>query len=76
MDVFHNFRLNHADKNHNPRKGTETVFEQRFIEIIKCDKNHNPRKGTETVASQSTNRRIMIGDKNHNPRKGTETSTM
>ena len=36
-------------KNHNPRKGTETVI----IFIMKIGliiiKNHNPRKGTETI---------------------------
>ena len=37
------------DKNHNPRKGTETrPF--KFLDVHESveDKNHNPRKGTET----------------------------
>ena len=38
-----------ADKNHNPRKGTETIL--RSCCTTACqDKNHNPRKGTETSA--------------------------
>ena len=43
-----------ADKNHNPRKGTETVclpvFHRRAVQ---ADKNHNPRKGTETTVIKS-----------------------
>ena len=39
------------DKNHNPRKGTETCqnFCASVLEL--SDKNHNPRKGTETHCS-------------------------
>ena len=39
----------HKDKNHNPRKGTET-YPLPFITASRMtvDKNHNPRKGTET----------------------------
>ena len=38
-----------ADKNHNPRKGTETVSSSRLMILsLIVDKNHNPRKGTET----------------------------
>ena len=38
-----------SDKNHNPRKGTETVVKCRmFVHTRIVDKNHNPRKGTET----------------------------
>lgn len=33
-----------ADKNHNPRKGTETI-------VLGQDKNHNPRKGTDKKSS-------------------------
>ena len=37
------------DKNHNPRKGTETYQTNRRLSLLAClDKNHNPRKGTET----------------------------
>ena len=37
------------DKNHNPRKGTETIPQEFIDEIfLPFDKNHNPRKGTET----------------------------
>ena len=41
-----------ADKNHNPRKGTETMSFTGGNEIF-CtfDKNHNPRKGTETSSA-------------------------
>ena len=39
------------DKNHNPRKGTETLFNIFFIYFFLIDKNHNPRKGTETCHS-------------------------
>ena len=35
-------------KNHNPRKGTETVSLRDFIQMQNKIKNHNPRKGTET----------------------------
>ena len=38
-----------ADKNHNPRKGTETaVIAGTAVFFFEVDKNHNPRKGTET----------------------------
>ena len=38
-----------CDKNHNPRKGTETFFALCYIHALQIiDKNHNPRKGTET----------------------------
>ena len=37
------------DKNHNPRKGTETACDRAaFLQVCGRDKNHNPRKGTET----------------------------
>ena len=36
------------DKNHNPRKGTETFYWQKAMQSMESDKNHNPRKGTET----------------------------
>ena len=41
-----------ADKNHNPRKGTET-YAERYVNdgFSGGDKNHNPRKGTETLCS-------------------------
>ena len=39
-----------TDKNHNPRKGTETAMASHaFVLELRIDKNHNPRKGTETV---------------------------
>ena len=38
-----------ADKNHNPRKGTETIIFRHMCRKTKFDKNHNPRKGTETL---------------------------
>ena len=34
--------------NHNPRKGTETIFNQLSSGYTIAVKNHNPRKGTET----------------------------
>ena len=35
------------DKNHNPRKGTETLYVYDFfVSKFNTDKNHNPRKGT------------------------------
>ena len=40
-----------VDKNHNPRKGTETVFFDNLKMDARFDKNHNPRKGTETFSS-------------------------
>ena len=49
FDGFIKAFIKGADKNHNPRKGTET-----FGVLLTClvlpviDKNHNPRKGTET----------------------------
>ena len=42
-----------ADKNHNPRKGTETCDKTNTFHFFrKVDKNHNPRKGTETDNSR------------------------
>ena len=40
-----------ADKNHNPRKGTETETSLVKEKEILLDKNHNPRKGTETLSA-------------------------
>ena len=37
------------DKNHNPRKGTETRWSNHRQYGYCSDKNHNPRKGTETT---------------------------
>ena len=37
-----------TDKNHNPRKGTETGQYPKGNVPWNKDKNHNPRKGTET----------------------------
>ena len=37
------------DKNHNPRKGTETPTFYDVMRHVLSDKNHNPRKGTETA---------------------------
>ena len=45
------FRMNDDDKNHNPRKGTETSSSAVILYEEGHDKNHNPRKGTETLAS-------------------------
>ena len=64
------------DKNHNPRKGTETSWVlhiYRFSVSWVKDKNHNPRKGTETSQALPLLYVLMQCDKNHNPRKGTET---
>ena len=38
-----------ADKNHNPRKGTEILTLSYYHSSLIFDKNHNPRKGTETL---------------------------
>ena len=35
-------------KNHNPRKGTETLYSKLIATPGYTIKNHNPRKGTET----------------------------
>ena len=40
-----------ADKNHNPRKGTDSKFSQPSSRrYFFADKNHNPRKGTDSLA--------------------------
>ena len=50
FDGFIKAFIKGADKNHNPRKGTETIL--RSCCTTACqDKNHNPRKGTETCSS-------------------------
>ena len=48
FDGFIKAFIKGADKNHNPRKGTETVKRCSWEELVRADKNHNPRKGTET----------------------------
>ena len=48
FDGFIKAFIKGADKNHNPRKGTETVLSFSLITCYHVDKNHNPRKGTET----------------------------
>ena len=61
-----------ADKNHNPCKGTETIFIFILLRLLtERDKNHNPRKGTETASRRHLDKSLLISDKNHNPRKGT-----
>ena len=61
-------------KNHNPRKGTETLGNgNRFLKKRTGIKNHNPRKGTETVLYSIACHPLVILIKKHNPRKGTET---
>ena len=60
------------DKNHNPRKGTETITEIHRTLTFCVDKNHNPRKGTETPSFFNSVMYRSWLDKNHNPRKGTE----
>ena len=62
-----------ADKNHNPRKGTETPAGEHRQSRQRRDKNHNPRKGTETFQDGFFDFGNFLFDKNHNPRKGTET---
>ena len=51
FDGFIKAFIKGADKNHNPRKGTETALLRPYIRHNRrCrDKNHNPRKGTETT---------------------------
>ena len=49
-----------SDKNHNPRKGTETYELNILIEKLDTDKNHNPRKGTETFTE--VNNAIFVTD--------------
>ena len=68
-------KLIRPDKNHNPRKGTETSWN--FFSSLhdSIDKNHNPRKGTETCVVLNSSHYAVSCDKNHNPRKGTETHT-
>ena len=74
FDGFIKAFIKGADKNHNPRKGTETYFHATHIlSAVDYDKNHNPRKGTETHSLLMNLKRLTAGDKNHNPRKGTET---
>ena len=49
FDGFIKAFIKGADKNHNPRKGTETEKRLSIMRKMTRDKNHNPRKGTETV---------------------------
>ena len=49
FDGFIKAFIKGADKNHNPRKGTETSTGRRESVMKTTDKNHNPRKGTETT---------------------------
>ncbi len=57
FDGFIKAFIKGADKNHNPRKGTETTSTlARPVFLGLGDKNHNPRKGTETLPSGSCNR--------------------
>ena len=74
FDGFIKAFIKGADKNHNPRKGTETLHVTMFFNVCQApDKNHNPRKGTETTSSKTARSNSTYVDKNHNPRKGTET---
>ena len=49
FDGFIKAFIKGADKNHNPRKGTETDVILVESPTYLGDKNHNPRKGTETI---------------------------
>ena len=40
-----------ADKNHNPRKGTDAITRITSYFFMVFDKNHNPRKGTDAFCS-------------------------
>ena len=52
FDGFIKAFIKGADKNHNPRKGTETMYDLLILKSRPAaDKNHNPRKGTETVST-------------------------
>ena len=77
FDGFIKAFIKGADKNHNPRKGTETFcsfhvvslpFPFRIRTII-------PARGRKLRLS-STFLNFFKCDKNHNPRKGTETSVL
>ena len=46
FDGFIKAFIKGADKNHNPRKGTEMTLSMKMMRTY-SDKNHNPRKGTE-----------------------------
>ena len=48
FDGFIKAFIKGADKNHNPRKGTESPIILKCYFFIFIDKNHNPRKGTES----------------------------
>ena len=49
-------------KNHNPRKGTEITFSQRYSQMncLLSIKNHNPRKGTEMTIERYENNKTII----------------
>ena len=52
FDGFIKAFIKGADKNHNPRKGTEiAVIVLRKKNPNQVDKNHNPRKGTEICST-------------------------
>ena len=52
FDGFIKPSIKGADKNHNPRKGTDAwaIFEVED-NVHNLDKNHNPRKGTDAFCS-------------------------
>ena len=72
FDGFIKAFIKGADKNHNPRKGTETNPESEEFSIrTDMIRTIIPARGRKLCLVKVI--RGKIGDKNHNPRKGTET---
>ena len=57
---------------HEPRKGTETSFQERLLHILAGFQNTNPERGRK-LAPRRELRRLLVGISEHEPRKGTET---
>ena len=74
FDGFIKAFIKGADKNHNPRKGTETFFERDINGWHFQIRTIIPARGRKPGGSVQEVVNVVKKDKNHNPRKGTETS--
>ena len=62
------------DKNHNPRKGTETSpIKMEELEALTAIRTIIPARGRKLTGLIALVSQWKQRDKNHNPRKGTET---
>ena len=77
FDGFIKAFIKGADKNHNPRKGTETDFVHDKFDLQQFKiRTIIPARGRKPIRNFLESFFHFLIDKNHNPRKGTETRSI